>query len=86
MIIKKANDVLSPLKKIMMSVKIIKTKHINPICFTFFSNKAIPSARSNGNNLDKKLPTIISLPKKLDKRFEFGETIPNIFDPKKNCI
>jgi hypothetical protein len=83
-IIKKKKEVLSPLKKIIISVKIINKKHINPICFIFFSNKKIPSARSNGNNLDKKLPTIISSPKKLDKRLEFGEVIPNIFDPKKN--
>ena len=36
----------------------------------------------NGNSLDKKLPTIISSPKKLESLSGLGETNPKILNPR----
>ena len=80
---KNPNEVLSPLKKIITSVRI---KKIIQIIFKFlipFSFINIPKAKINGNSLDKKLPTIISSPKKLDNLLNCGDVMPNILWPKK---
>ena len=40
--------------------------------------------KTNGNSLDKKLPTTISSPKKLESLSGRGETNPKILNPKIN--
>ena len=84
MINKIPKEVLSPDRKIIISTKINKIGLRYLIFLKYFLDKNKIQKSAKGNNLDKKLPTTISSPKKLDNLFATGDLSPITLKPKKN--
>ena len=77
--IKIPNDVRSPARYMIISERINKIILKNLIFSLYLLDSIKIQNKTSGNNLDKKLPTIISSPKKLESLFLLGEINPIIF-------